>query len=148
MRGENVGPTSPFLPSVPTLRPQEVRRAGDQAAAPDALRQLAWEVHASFLAVVEQLLRLLQQQAAAAAAAAGAVTLTEKGVLQLLLDVRFARDVLVGGAPASGGEAAAVAQRKRQAAALEQQLQVGAGGQEVGGRQVAAAPPGLPHHRF
>ena len=60
--------------------------------------------------------------------------LTEKGVLQLLLDVRFMRDALAGGRPAppdgnsggapAGDPAADPAVRKRAYADLEASLQV------------------------
>lgn len=59
--------------------------------------------------------------------------LTEKGVLQLLLDVRFMRDALAGGRPAppdggprgapAGDSAADLAARKRAYADLEASLQ-------------------------
>ena len=67
--------------------------------------------------------------------------LTEKGVLQLLMDVRFLRDALAGGRPGtadggSGGTPAppatsdsrALAERKRAYVELETSLQVGRSG--------------------
>ena len=56
--------------------------------------------------------------------------LTEKGVLQLLFDIRFLRDVLAGGKPPADGstsdaaQEAAIAQRKAAFADLESGLQV------------------------
>ncbi|KAL6758300.1 hypothetical protein V8C86DRAFT_2599273 [Haematococcus lacustris] len=118
---------------------QEVQRAGDHAAAPEALQVWEWELGGALLASLTQmvqqqahssssLLTPQQQQAAGAGASnlhhaawlgagegvgggysAGAELhcsaagfsgrLSEKGVLQLLLDVRLARDMLAGGRP-------------------------------------------------
>ena len=56
--------------------------------------------------------------------------ITEKGVLQLLFDIRFLRDMLAGGRPPADGttsdaaQEAAVAQRKAAFADLESGLQV------------------------
>uniref|UniRef100_A0A7S3QNJ0 Conserved oligomeric Golgi complex subunit 1 n=1 Tax=Dunaliella tertiolecta TaxID=3047 RepID=A0A7S3QNJ0_DUNTE len=163
---------------------QEVRRAGDHAAAPEALQALEWEVAGAALVMYARLLRMdasledgpegseeeasssglmgislangatglgiggnstsgSKAEAAAAARLAGA--LTEKGVLQLLMDVRFMRDVLAGGRPlgppqqqhqqqqqhGTEGNAeasdshivAALMERRRQGSNLEQHLQ-------------------------
>ncbi len=60
-------------------------------AAPEALQLLEWELSRAATATYSQLL-----QPGGALSARG---VSEKGVLQLLMDVRFIRDVLVGGRP-------------------------------------------------
>lgn len=132
---------------------QEVRRAGEHTTPADALQLLLWELHGSLLATLQQLLQTSSSQSystsngnvtgPAAGHAGSHRVLTEKGVLQLLFDQRFMRDVLGGGKPlsavsagsstqsaaaANGGGAAAaatdVAGRKKLVSGIEQQLQV------------------------
>jgi hypothetical protein len=139
------------------LTPQEVRRAGEHTVPPDALKLLLWELHGALLAVLQQLLLTSASSTTApssnvtssirpgsAGPRSGPRALTEKGVLQLLFDQRFMRDVLGGGRPleavtaAAGGSGGAaghvaaangdaggdLAARKRLVSTLEQQLQV------------------------
>ena len=108
------GFTAPSLPinasTPPHLRTQEARRAGDHAAGAEALQLLEWELAGSVLKSVSGLLRngsggelpslSLSLSAASSASASFASRLTEKGVLQLMLDVRTVRDALAGGRPA------------------------------------------------
>jgi hypothetical protein len=142
---------APLAPHPPG--PQETVRAGDHAIATDALQLLQWELQAALagaLAAAEAGGDGGAEPTAAGAEQAGPAS--EKGVLQLLFDQRFARDVLAGahpadghgggGAPAAGvpafrgsgptapppsAAAGALAQRKQQLTALEQQLQVSEG---------------------
>ncbi|KAG2492230.1 hypothetical protein HYH03_009474 [Edaphochlamys debaryana] len=72
----------------------ETRRAGDTRIAPEALQLFEWELSRALAAAYSDLLH-------PGVGALHAKGLTEKGVLQLLLDVRFLRDVLVGGRPVS-----------------------------------------------
>jgi len=135
---------------------QEVRRAGEHTATADALLLLLWELHGALLTSLQQLLHTssssngnvgLKVGGVAAAGPAHRV-LSEKGVLQLLFDQRFVRDVLGGGKPlgagvsgaaaagsgvqgvsangnlGGGGADTAVAARKQLVAGVEQQLQV------------------------
>jgi hypothetical protein len=135
------------------LTPQDVRRAGEHTVPPDALKLLLWELHGALLAVLQQLLHTSNSITAtssnsmrpgSAGPRSGPRALTEKGVLQLLFDQRFMRDVLGGGRPleavtvAAGGSGGAaghaaaangdaggdLAARKRSVSNLEQQLQV------------------------
>ncbi|GLC68116.1 hypothetical protein PLESTF_000647700 [Pleodorina starrii] len=106
----------PASPSVPVLlllsaACAEVRRAGDHKIAPEALQAFEWELSRALTSTYSQLL----QPGTGSLHVRG---VTEKGILQLLLDVRFLRDVLVGGRPvttrgagagASGAGAAAAA---------------------------------------
>lgn len=105
-----------FLVVVATL--QEVRRAGEHTATADALQLLLWELHGSLLSTLQQLLYANSATSngnTTAASAAGATSngshkknvLSEKGVLQLLFDQRFMRDVLAGGKPLVAVAAAA-----------------------------------------
>lgn len=129
---------------------QEVRRAGEHTAPADALKLLLWELHGALLAVIQQLLlnssanptsNSSRARPGSAGPRSSPRVLTEKGVLQLLFDQRFMRDVLGGGRPlaavtaAGGGHLAAangngggaegdLAARKRLVSSLEQQLQV------------------------
>ncbi|GIL93223.1 hypothetical protein Vretimale_8139 [Volvox reticuliferus] len=87
----------PASPSVPVLlllaaACAEVRRAGDHKIAPEALQAFEWELSRAITSTYSQLL----QPGTGALHVRG---VTEKGILQLLLDVRFLRDVLVGGRP-------------------------------------------------
>lgn len=87
---------------------QEVRRAGDHAASSEALQLLAWELGGAAL-------RELAAALGTATAGASMTTtgpplgarLSEKGVLQLLLDVRLIRETLAGGRPLGAAAAAA-----------------------------------------
>lgn len=139
---------------------QEVRRAGDHTTPRDALQLLLWHLHGALLAALQQLLQASTSSSSngnirpgSAGPGSRARSLSEKGVLQLLFDQRFMRDVLGGGKPlaavstaavtavgsSSGASATAnggvssisisadadVAARKRLVSGLEQQLQVG-----------------------
>ena len=150
---------------------QEVRRAGEHTATVDALQLLLWELHGGLLAALQQLMHATSTTSNGNMMPAGGPggigsrhqhansssssrALSEKGVLQLLFDQRFLRDVLTGGKPlavvsggvggssgvhaatanGNGGSSssgsgvsaeAAVAARKQLVTAVEQQLQVG-----------------------
>lgn len=126
---------------------QEVRRAGEHLITADALQLLLWEVHGAALATLQQLVlgtAASKGHSSTPAAGGGAdgnsssvSPLSEKGVLQLLFDQRFLRDVLAGGRSAAGISASnadpssavcvepEAAARKALIAAVEQQLQVG-----------------------
>ncbi|KAG1666478.1 hypothetical protein FOA52_004860 [Chlamydomonas sp. UWO 241] len=125
----------------------EAVRAGDHTATPDALAVLAWEAGGAALSALSAL--LADTTEAGAATTATRPALSEKGVLQLLLDARVVRDVTAGGRPlslrsgaagaaaaaAAGGATAAavagddpavtaaVAARRRECARLEGELQ-------------------------
>lgn len=167
--------------------------AGDHSVALEALQVFEWELLGSALSCYNQLLGTrggssgglghlggsgsLGPAVTGGALAVPAVAptslegrLSEKGVVQLLMDVRFLRDVLVGGKPltprpvtapavsADGGMPAAaahapltldphdplvlsaLAERKRMGLSLEQQLQVGQEG-------LLHAGPSGPVHR-
>mmetsp|Transcript_34672 Transcript_34672/g.87742 ORF Transcript_34672/g.87742 Transcript_34672/m.87742 type:complete len:1232 (-) Transcript_34672:139-3834(-) len=148
----------------------EIRRAGDHTAAVEALQVFEWELAGAAMDCYTHLIgpkasfgaasttsygrgnsldlagATSGYGASAGAAASLAGRLSEKGVLQLLVDVRYLRDVLAGGRPlnprstppgaSAGGGAplplvdpqdptalAAMAERKRQGTGLEQQLQ-------------------------
>ncbi|KXZ49014.1 hypothetical protein GPECTOR_23g103 [Gonium pectorale] len=79
----------------------EVRRAGDHKIAPEALQVFEWELSRAITSTYMQLL-------APGPGGLQARGLSEKGVLQLLFDVRLVRDVLLGGRPVgSAGPSAA-----------------------------------------
>ncbi|GFR44388.1 hypothetical protein Agub_g5608 [Astrephomene gubernaculifera] len=80
----------------------EVRRAGDYKIAPEALQAFEWELSRSVTAVYSQLLQPGTGQLHVRG-------LSEKGILQLLFDVRFVRDVLLGGRPVGAAGAGATA---------------------------------------
>ncbi|KAK9841813.1 hypothetical protein WJX81_004723 [Elliptochloris bilobata] len=106
---------------------RELARAGGHLVPPPALALFEWELGAAGLSAITDALQL------GTALDRG---LTEKGVLQLLLDVRFLRDALAGGRPAppdfgpprapplgASGSAAELAAQKRAYADLETSLQ-------------------------
>ncbi|GAX74233.1 hypothetical protein CEUSTIGMA_g1682.t1 [Chlamydomonas eustigma] len=118
---------------------QEVRRAGDHTAGVEALQVLEWELS-------EAVLRTINEYLDRGSDLAHVPRLSEKGVLQLLFDVRTIRDVLAGARPHGTSSsataasdtrtssliptavpdpvmAAAMADRKRAWQRLEQQLQ-------------------------
>lgn len=130
---------------------QEVRRAGDHNTPGDALQLLLWHLHGALLTALQQLLQISSSSSASngnirpgsAGPGSRPRALSEKGVLQLLFDQRFMRDVLGGGKPLGAVSAAAAAAaaaagtangsasaeaeaaaRKRLVSGLEQQLQV------------------------
>lgn len=136
---------------------QEVRRAGEHTTPGDALQLLLWHLHGALLTALQQLLQASSNsnsssngnvRPSSAGSGPQPRTLSEKGVLQLLFDQRFIRDVLGGGRPLAAVSAAAahsavagsngqvatangsvssdadVAARKRLVSGLEQQLQV------------------------
>lgn len=168
-----------FLPAVPSASVnallqgacQELKRAGDQAVPAEALQVWEWELLGAALNCLNQLLSASSLSSAnghSLSAATSSSTsngngrtlsgvltpslesrLSEKGVLQLLFDVRLVRDILQGGRPLSpaqtqgGGSTgaaattapalldpqdasvlAALADRRRAVTLLEQQLQV------------------------
>ncbi|GBF88246.1 conserved oligomeric golgi complex subunit 1-like [Raphidocelis subcapitata] len=145
--------TSPDMLSALMAACWETTRAGDHTAPTEALQLLAWELEAELSAAVARVAGEEQQQAEAEAGGAeaqpsqqqqqqqqqraGAGAVTEKGILQLLFDLRFARDVLAGAHPADGGgggggaedaaasaaAATAVAQRRRQLSDLQRRLE-------------------------
>jgi hypothetical protein len=93
---------------------QEVRRAGDHTAALEALQALEWEVAGAVAGTYRALLNPENGPLAQSVVRGGC---SERGVLQLLLDVRLVRDTLAGGRPltviarggSAGGAAGAVA---------------------------------------
>ncbi|CAL8464776.1 g4311 [Coccomyxa elongata] len=106
---------------------REVARAGGHAVAEPALALLAWELGEAVLTAFRDALQLGSPLDRA---------VTEKGVLQLLFDLRFLRNSLAGGRPAaatiSGGVpsagssapgSAALSQRKRAFTDVESSLQ-------------------------
>lgn len=125
---------------------QEVRRAGDHTTPGDALQLLLWHLHGALLTALQRLLQISSSSASNGNIRPGSAgpgsrprALSEKGVLQLLFDQRFMRDVLGGGKPLGAVSAAAAAAgtangsasaeaeaaaRKRLVSGLEQQLQV------------------------
>lgn len=70
---------------------REVKRAGDHTIGADALQIFEWELQ---VACVQCLMEVLTPPGGQLSA-----RVSEKGVLQLLLDLRFTRDVLAGGRP-------------------------------------------------
>ncbi|GIL55296.1 hypothetical protein Vafri_10857 [Volvox africanus] len=97
----------PASPSVPVLlllaaACAEVRRAGDYKIAPEALQAFEWELSRAVTSTYSQLL----QPGTGVLHVRG---ITEKGILQLLLDVRFLRDMLVGGRPVTARSSSAPA---------------------------------------
>ncbi|KAG2431082.1 hypothetical protein HXX76_009615 [Chlamydomonas incerta] len=108
----------------------ELRRAGDHKIAPEALQAFEWELSRALISAYAQLL-------SPGLGALSTKGITEKGVLQLLFDVRFIRDVLVGGRPVSatrpGGAGGAGASAASVAAAAAAAATAGAALGGLGG---------------
>lgn len=81
---------STFVLSCLSRACQEARRAGDHNIGLEALQVYEWELGGALIAAVKALLQ---------PGAPLSVQLSDRGVLQLLMDVRFIRDVLAGGRP-------------------------------------------------
>eukprot|EP00798_Chlamydomonas_sp_ICE-L_P025620 gene25620-11274_t len=135
--------TSSPLMSYLSAACRELCRAGDHTAGTDALQALEWELGGAALSTYSSLLHAEESGTLG-------FSISEKGILQLLLDVRFLRDVFLGGRPltlnkapdagttSAGGTnprlmggvelqdpavAAALSARKREQSSLESQMQ-------------------------